>query len=115
MRITAFPIVLLAVIGSSVCLAQQSPNPIEGPGPAASPPPLTPPQAAPPPPAAAVPALPSAPALQAPRNTPDSAESAEATTANVRAVPCSRSARETDGTTTCIGIPERRSKPRRQR
>jgi hypothetical protein len=29
-------------------------------------------------------------------------------TETVRAVPCSTAARETDGTTTCIGIPERR-------
>jgi hypothetical protein len=29
-------------------------------------------------------------------------------TKNVKAVPCSTAARETDGTTTCVGIPDRR-------
>jgi hypothetical protein len=33
-------------------------------------------------------------------------------TKTVRAVPCSTAARETDGTTTCVGIPERGAKAR---
>lgn len=36
------------------------------------------------------------------------------TTKTVRAVPCSTAARETDGTTTCVGIPEERARTRRR-
>jgi hypothetical protein len=36
-------------------------------------------------------------------------------TRTVRAVPCSIAARETDGTTTCVGIPERGARGRRRR
>jgi hypothetical protein len=31
----------------------------------------------------------------------------DGTTKSIKAVPCSRAARETDGTTTCVGIPNR--------
>jgi hypothetical protein len=35
-------------------------------------------------------------------------------TKTVRAVPCSTAARETDGTTTCVGIPEERARTKRR-
>lgn len=35
-------------------------------------------------------------------------------TKTVRAVPCSTAARETDGTTTCVGIPDQSRKSRRR-
>lgn len=69
----------------------------------------TPPAAAAPP--SSVPITGSAPVVGSPQNpgttigmsrSADDGESTE----TVKAVPCSRSARETDGSTTCIGIPE---------
>jgi hypothetical protein len=36
----------------------------------------------------------------------------DGSTKNVKAAPCSTVARETDGITTCIGIPDKRSKDR---
>jgi hypothetical protein len=36
------------------------------------------------------------------------------TTRTVRAVPCGTAARETDGTTTCVGIPEERARTKRR-
>jgi|ERR1700722_9895998 hypothetical protein len=35
-------------------------------------------------------------------------------TQTVKAVPCSTAARETDGTTTCVGIPERNAEAKRR-
>jgi len=126
MRISAFPIVVVLAIGSSAAgLAQQSLD--AGPGPALSPPPLSapppsvttslgvaPPPAAPAPSAAGVAAP---PVGRSPQNVgagQGNAGAEVASTASVKAVPCSRSARETDGTTTCIGIPEQ-SRHRRGR
>ena len=69
----------------------------------------TPPSAAVPPPS--VPITGSAPEVGSPQNPGTtvglarSADDGEATE-TVKAVPCSKSARETDGSTTCIGIPE---------
>ncbi len=63
-----------------------------------------------PPPLAAPPPIPAPPAVSAPvepanRGRATSAEPAETERPRRAAVPCGRAARETDGTTTCIGSP----------
>ena len=71
----------------------------------------SPPSAAAPP--SSVPITGSAPVVGSPQNpgtTVGMSRTADdgVSTDTVRAVPCSRSARETDGSTTCIGIPDAR-------
>ena len=130
MRISAFPIVVVLAVGSSAGFAQQlpdnGPGPAAGPGLAVPPPPLsapppivTPPLGVAPPPAVPAPAaagVAAPPGGRSPQNASSGQGSAGGdvtSTASVKAVPCSRSARETDGTTTCIGIPDRTSRHRR--
>lgn len=100
MRIAAFPIGLMLAIGSSAGFAQQAPGaPPEAPS-------LSPPPALAPPPA--VPPLPATGVMSRPGGPPPQDSGDDRAAANTKFVPCGRSARETDGTTTCIGIPERR-------
>jgi hypothetical protein len=79
-------------------------------GTAGSPPPSTlglAPPAAGTPPAGAVP-QPGGPLLPNSQTGRDIVASDGVSTETVKAVPCGTAARETDGTTTCIGIPERK-------
>jgi hypothetical protein len=97
------------VVTSFPAFAQQAPE-----APAAPPP--APAAAAPP--AAVPPAAPTTvgvapPVNQSPVQTPDPAQ--EVPLAPVKAAPCSVFARETDGTTTCIGIPSQSRGARRRR
>jgi hypothetical protein len=39
----------------------------------------------------------------------------DGSTKRVKAIPCSTAARETDGSTTCIGIPDERERPKKRR
>jgi hypothetical protein len=94
----------LVVLSSSAWAQQQTPTAPTGDAVA------TPPAAAAPPPS--VPITGSAPVVGSPQNpgtTVGMSRTADdgVSTETVRAVPCSRSAHETDGSTTCIGIPER--------
>src|SRR5580704_9333766 len=112
MRISAFPIAVVLAVGSSAGLAQQlpdaSPGSVAGPGSPLSPPPLSapppsvtpslgvaPPPAAPAPSAAGVAAPPVARSPQNASADQGNAGADVASTASVKAVPCSRSARET--------------------
>lgn len=115
----AFLTASIALI-SSAALAQQTGAPPVG-GTIGSPPPLPgPPSAAGPPVAAPPPAItaPDAAALpmvSRPDAGLDQVDADGVSTKSVRAVPCGTAARETDGTTTCVGIiPDRsvkRSRP----
>jgi hypothetical protein len=104
MRRSIFLLAVTLTFAGSACFAQQAPN--------ALPPPPPP---APGPPGAA-PAL-GSPLL--PNSTTGLAKVGKdgISTEIVKAVPCSTAARETDGFTTCIGIPEASevSAPRRRR
>lgn len=123
MRMSAFSIIAVLAVTSSAGLAQQAPGTATGPGPALSSPPLSePPPVVPPP--LSVPAPPAAPTpsaagVTAPPAAPrsagaDSADKDVNSTASVKPVPCGRFARETDGSTTCIGIPEPGSRAKRR-
>jgi hypothetical protein len=124
MRMSAFSIIAVLAVTSSTGLAQQAPGTATGPGPALPPPPLSeplpvvpPPLSAPAPPAAPTPA---AAGVTAPPAAPrsagaDSADKDMSSTVSVKPVPCGRFARETDGSTTCIGIPEPGSRAKRRR
>jgi hypothetical protein len=118
MRIPTFCITASLLFAmASPCVAQQTPQ-IDAPPPAASPPPALspPPPALSPPPPFAQPATPgpvqsaaAAPEsalLPNPRTGRSQVGKDGISTETVRAVPCSAFARETDGFTTCIGIPE---------
>jgi hypothetical protein len=148
MRLAFFSVTLSLALGWSVALAQQSPDtsvgkpagdaighppPLPGPPPIAEPPAKT----APPPAAAAAPqASEPAPKGNTGTSTPPTPYStgplpASSTgpglntvapdgvsTRTVKAVPCGTVARETDGSTTCVGIPDqgaRDQRPRRHR
>jgi len=119
MRMSAFSIIAVLAVTSSTGLAQQAPGTATGPGPALPPPPLSEPlPVVPPPLSAPAPPTPSAPGATAPPAAPrsagaDSADKDMSSTVSVKPVPCGRFARETDGSTTCIGIPETRAKRRR--
>lgn len=89
MRSIAVAVIMSLALASSAALAQQA-----GPGPAASPPPLPGPP---------------------PISSPTAGPADDGSTRTVKAVPCSPFARETDGTTTCIGISDRDSKPKGRR
>jgi hypothetical protein len=125
MRMSAFSIIMALAVTSSAGLAQQRPGTATGPGPALSPPPLSdPPPLIPPPPAVTMPpAVPTPSAAGVTALTPgshsssagaDSAGNDVSSTASVKFVPCGRFARETDGSTTCNGIPEAGSRTKRK-
>jgi hypothetical protein len=109
MRTTALSLAVSLALGSPTVLAQPS---TESTG-SGSPP------AVPAPPSAGVSLVGAAPELGGPllpgRDTGlDTVAEDGISTKTVRAVPCSRAARETDGTTTCVGIPDQsRTPPRR--
>jgi hypothetical protein len=135
MRSISFSVTALLALLSSAALAQQPPTkgdtighppPLPGPPPIAGPPsnsePSSTTQAAPadstpranePAPKgntyvpATLPQANDGPGLNVPG--PDGS------TKTVRAVPCRTAARETDGSTTCVGIPEKRAKAKNRR
>jgi hypothetical protein len=133
MRLISFSVTILLALLSPAVLAQQSPgttgDTIGHPPPIPGPPPISEPSSTtqPAPAASAPPASDPAPkgytGAYAPAGTPPTPYSTgplpkvdsgpgldvaapDGSTKSVRAVPCSAAARETDGTTTCIGIPE---------
>ena len=98
MRLVTFCVsstVALFALSSVPASAQQAPGTTVAPS---GPPPVTAPPPAAPPTVGMAP-----PASHPPIATPDPEQ--EVPLAPVRTAPCSVSARETDGTTTCIGIP----------
>jgi hypothetical protein len=121
MRKSAFSIIAVLAVTSSTGLAQQAPGTATGPGPALPPPPLSEPlPVVPPPLSAPAPPTPSAAGVTAPPAAPrsagaDSADKDMSSTVSVKPVPCGRFARETDGSTTCIGISEPGSRAKRRR
>jgi hypothetical protein len=108
MRTITLSLAVLLAFGSSAGLAQQTTETVGGSPPAA----IIPPSggvpivgAAPPPGGAYLPA----------RDTGlDKVADDGVSTKTVRAVPCSTAARETDGTTTCVGIPDRSRRSHRR-
>jgi hypothetical protein len=142
MRMIALPVSVFLALSSTATLAQQqapgtlgesigSPPPLPGPPPVAGPPAM-PPSAGPVPQAsgpstkgytgAYAPASDNAPApvfkgpLPEATTGPGLNKVAEdgVSTKTVKAVPCGISARETDGTTTCIGIPDENARRKRR-
>jgi hypothetical protein len=142
MRLISFATAISLALVSVAALAQQ-PAPTTGdtighPPPLPAPPPLPEPSATQPAPANAKPAA-SQPASKgytgayAPSNTPPTpyftgplpqsgggpglnvTDSDGVSTRTVKAVPCSASARETDGFTTCVGIPDQQDRDLRRR
>jgi|EndMetStandDraft_5_1072996.scaffolds.fasta_scaffold1355777_1 hypothetical protein len=113
MRLATFSFsvaVTYLVFASFPAFAQQTPG---TPGESPAPPAMT----APPPPAAA-PTVGAAPPVSHPQLPPGSADKSPEETVPltpVRAAPCSVSARETDGTTTCIGLPSESRAGKRRR
>jgi hypothetical protein len=109
MRMITLSFAALLALGSSAVFAQQTPE-AAGVG--------SPPAAAAPP-SAGVPIVGAAPPVGSPlfpgtdRGLDKVAEDG-ISTQTVRAVPCSIAARETDGTTTCVGIPDRSRKANRR-
>jgi hypothetical protein len=101
MRSISFSVTILLALLSSAALAQQ-PTGTTGDKLTISPPP-----ASPPPTRYSTGALP-----QADTGPGRDVVGADDTTKTVKAVPCSTAARETDGTTTCVGIPEGRTEGR---
>jgi hypothetical protein len=97
MRSISFSVAILLALLSSAALAQQ-PTGTTGDKLTVNPPPASPPPT--PYSTGALPQIDSGPGRDVVG--PDS------TTKTVKAVPCSTAARETDGTTTCVGIPEGR-------
>jgi hypothetical protein len=142
MRLISFAAAISLAIMPVAALAQQSPgttgDTIGHPPPLPGPPPLQEPSATQPGPANAKPAA-TQPTSKgytgayAPSNTPANpystgpllqssggpglnvTDSDGVSTRTVKAVPCSASARETDGFTTCVGIPERQDRDLRRR
>lgn len=109
MRMITLSFAALLAPGSSAALAQQTPETV-GVG--------SPPAAAAPP-SAGVPIVGAAPPVGGPllpgKDTGlDKVADDGVSTKTVRAVPCSIAARETDGTTTCVGIPDRGRKSNRR-
>jgi hypothetical protein len=106
MRMNTFSFAALLAIGSSAVFAQQQapePGGVGSPLPAA---------AAPPSVVGAAPPV-GGPLLPSSDTGLDKVAEDGISTKTVRAVPCSIAARETDGTTTCIGIPDGRKSNRR--
>jgi len=142
MRSISFSITALLALLSSAALAQQSSGTkgetIGHPPPLPSPPPISEPssttQAAPADstPRASNPAPKGYTGAYAPAGTPPTPYSTgplpkedsgpgrdvagpDGSTKRVKAIPCSTAARETDGSTTCIGIPDERERPKKRR
>jgi hypothetical protein len=135
MRSISFSVTALLALLSSAALAQQSsgtkgetighPLPLPGPPPIAGPPPISEPSPTmQPAPAASTPRA-SEPAPKGNTYVPATLPQAntgpglnvpgrDGSTKTVKAVPCSTAARETDGSTTCVGIPEKRAKKNRR-
>ncbi len=141
MRLISFSVTILLALSSSATLAQQSPGtagdtigrppPLPGPPPIAEPSPATQPATATPKPQASEPAPKGYTGAYAPPGTPPTPYSTgplpqedtgsglnvvapDGTTKTVKAVPCSTAARETDGTTTCVGIPDQSLRRKRR-
>ncbi len=140
MRIMIFPVAAVLCLMASAAPAQQAPPPtgdtIGHPPPLPGPPPIsepstTQPAPASPPPRATEPAPKGYTGAYAPAGTPPTPYSTgplpqtdqgpglnvvapDGSTRTVKAVPCGIAARETDGTTTCVGIPDRDLKRRRR-
>ena len=135
MRSISFSVTALLALLSSAALAQQPsttgdtighPPQIPGPPPIAGPPPISEPSSTmQPAPAAPTPRASEAgpkgntyvPATLPQANTGPGRDVAgpDGSTKTVKAVPCSTAARETDGSTTCVGIPEKRAKAKNRR
>jgi hypothetical protein len=143
MRVMIFPAAAVLALMASVAAAQQSPpttgDTIGHPPPLPGPPPLSEPSAtkqpapATSPPRATEPAPKGYTGAYAPAGTPPTPYSTAplpqwtpgpglnvvdadgVSTRTVKAVPCSVAARGTDGTTTCVGIPDSDPGPRRRR
>ena len=122
MRLISFSASISLALISSAALAQQSPttgDTIGRPPPLAGPPPISEPSSTPPPPRATEPAPKSD--TYVPAALPEvytgpgrDVVGADGSTKTVKAVPCGRAARETDGFTTCVGIPDKSTEsPRR--
>jgi len=140
MRKMIFPVAAVLTLMASAAAAQQSPqttgDTIGHPPPLPGPPPIsepstTQPAPASPPPQATEPAPKGYTGAYAPAGTPPTPYSTgplpqtdqgpglnvvapDGSTRTVKAVPCGIAARETDGTTTCVGIPDRDLKRRRR-
>jgi len=123
MRLISFSVTISFALLSSAALAQQqtpesigSPPPLPGPPPMAAPPAATKPAVAAPTPqgytgAYAPPGTPPTPYSTGPLPAEDTGTglnivTPDGSTKIVKAVPCSTAARETDGSTTCVGLPD---------
>src|SRR5450631_2509541 len=130
MRSISFSVTALLALLSSAALAQQSsgtkgetighPPPLPGPPPISEPSPTMQPAPAASTPRASEPAPKDntyVPATLPQANTGPGRDVAgpDGSTKTVKAVPCSTAARETDGSTTCVGIPEKRAKAKNRR
>jgi hypothetical protein len=128
MRLISFSVTIALVLLSSPALAQQSPamtgETIGSPPPLPGPPPISEPST-PPPPAAVSPPQASQPVRGSDTYQPvelppvytgpgRDVVGPDGTTKTVKAVPCSTAARETDGSTTCVGIPAQSPERRRR-
>ena len=131
-----FSVTALLALLSSAALTQESsgtkgetighPPPLPGPPPIAGPPPISEPSPTmQPAPAASTPRA-SEPASKGNTYVPATLPRAnigpglnvpgpDDSTKTVKAVPCSTAARETDGSTTCVGIPDKRAKAKNRR
>jgi hypothetical protein len=142
MRSISFSVTALLALVSSVALAQQSsgtkgdtighPPPLPSPPPISEPSSTTQPAPADTTPRASKPAPKGYTGAYAPAGTPPTPYSTgplpkedgglsrdvagpDGSTKRVKAIPCSTAARETDGSTTCIGIPDERERPKKRR
>jgi hypothetical protein len=143
MRVMIFPVAAVLALMASVAAAQQSPPttgdtighppPLPGPPPLSEPSPTTKPAPANSPPQAAEPAAKGYTGAYGPAGTPPTPYSVAplpqwtpgpglnvvaadgVSTRTVKAVPCGVAARGTDGTTTCVGIPDSGPGARRHR
>jgi hypothetical protein len=138
MRLISFTVTISLALFSSAALAQQStvdtigrPPPLPGPPPLSEPSSTTPPAPAASTPQATEPAPkgyigaygppgPAKPYSTGPLPAVDTARGRDVagpddSTKTVKAVPCGTAARETDGFTTCVGIPDQSPSPTRRR
>lgn len=99
MRVISLPVAFLLVLLSSAVLAQQSPGTVPTPQASDPSPQVT----------GAVPTAPLRDPLATGETGPGlNVSGSDGSTKTVKSIPCSASAQETDGSTTCVGIPERR-------
>jgi hypothetical protein len=128
MRSISFSVTALLALLSSAALAQESSGTkgetIGHPPPLPSPPPISEPDSTPraskPAPTYAPAGPPPTPYSTGPLPKEDSGPGRDVagpdgSTKTVKAVPCSTAARETDGSTTCIGIPDERERAKKRR